>query len=127
MWIAMYNILDNAVKYSAPYTDVAVSCVGTDSGLHFEVLNRGGYIPHEDRGKILALYSRGRQQDPLNRRLGTGIGLAITERIIKAHHPDAQLDYRSKKGVSLSDAETRFWFDLPLQVQAIRKDRRGAG
>jgi signal transduction histidine kinase len=80
---ALVNVLDNAVKYSRPDTQIAVSAQATDDHIEIEVRDRGVGIATEDLPFIFDAFYRGRPADADAR--GTGLGLALTRRIVEAH------------------------------------------
>jgi two-component system sensor histidine kinase KdpD len=80
---AIFNVLENAVKFSAPGEPVSIDAHEVDEGLRVDVGDRGPGIPEEERARIFDMFfsvergDRGRQ--------GTGLGLAITQGMIGAH------------------------------------------
>lgn len=81
---ALWNLLDNAVKYSPQCQTVWVE-VGRDAGrVSITVRDQGLGIPaHEQRG-IFDKFVRGADSKAL-RIKGTGIGLAMVRHIVQAH------------------------------------------
>jgi two-component system sensor histidine kinase KdpD len=80
---AIFNVLENAVKFSPPREAVLIDAHDVDGGLRIDVCDRGPGIPEEERKRIFDMFfsvergDRGRQ--------GTGLGLAITQGMIGAH------------------------------------------
>jgi two-component system sensor histidine kinase KdpD len=80
---ALFNVLENAAKFSPPGEAVAVDARQIDGQLRIDVRDRGPGIPEEERRRIFDMFysvergDRGRQ--------GTGLGLAITQGMIGAH------------------------------------------
>jgi two-component system sensor histidine kinase KdpD len=81
---AIFNVLENAAKFSPPGEAVAIEARDTDEGqLRIDVRDFGPGIPEEERRRIFDMFfsvergDRGRQ--------GTGLGLAITQGMIGAH------------------------------------------
>jgi len=80
---AIFNVLENAVKFSPPGEAVSIDAHEIDDGLRIDVSDRGPGIPEEERKRIFDMFfsvergDRGRQ--------GTGLGLAITQGMIGAH------------------------------------------
>jgi two-component system sensor histidine kinase KdpD len=79
----MVNLLDNAAKYSAPKTAIAVRANGDGSGaVSIQVLDEGPGIPPEDLDRIFEKFYRVRLAD--YRPAGTGLGLAICDSFVRS-------------------------------------------
>ncbi|MQL51349.1 DUF4118 domain-containing protein [Desulfofundulus thermobenzoicus] len=78
----LVNLLDNALKYSEPGSEITIAARREGEELAVAVADRGQHIPEEDLGRIFDKFYR--LQSP---RLvsGTGLGLAICKGIIEAH------------------------------------------
>ena len=80
---ALFNVLENAARFSPPGVAVAVDARQIDGQLRIDVRDRGPGIPEDERRRIFDMFysvergDRGRQ--------GTGLGLAITQGMIGAH------------------------------------------
>jgi len=80
---ALFNVLENAAKFSPSGDAVAVDARVVDGSLRIDVRDRGPGIPEDERRRIFDMFysvergDRGRQ--------GTGLGLAITQGMIGAH------------------------------------------
>jgi two-component system, OmpR family, sensor histidine kinase SenX3 len=89
---AVYNLLDNAVKYSDPGGVVTIRAVvdPDDGGLRIEVTDTGIGIPMRDRERIFERFYR---VDKARARGtgGTGLGLAIVRNIARAHGGDVSV------------------------------------
>ena len=96
------NLLDNAVKNSAPETpiDIAVRTVGRE--VQVAVTDRGAGIPSDELARVFDKFVRGRATDTR----GTGLGLYICRRIIDAH--GGRIWAESEPG------GTKLTFSLPL-------------
>jgi signal transduction histidine kinase len=81
---AIWNLLDNAVKYSPECRTIWVDVEREGSGLAIRVRDRGVGIPAAERGKILCKFVRGTAAQTLGVK-GTGIGLAMVKHIAGAH------------------------------------------
>jgi two-component system sensor histidine kinase SenX3 len=96
---AIYNLLDNAVKYSdaGSAVDVRVS-VSTDGGrVAIDVEDRGVGIPTRDHERIFERFyrvDRGRSRDTG----GTGLGLAIVRHVASNHGGEVRLTSREGEG-----------------------------
>ncbi|MFC3815743.1 ATP-binding protein [Lysobacter sp. GCM10012299] len=81
---ALFNVLENAAKFSPPGAAITVRAQDTsDDQLRIDVGDRGPGIPEDERKRIFDMFysvergDRGRQ--------GTGLGLAICQGMIGAH------------------------------------------
>jgi len=81
---ALVNLVDNAVKYSDPESEVTVSAQSRYGELCFSVTDIGPGIPQEEQGRIFERFYR--IDKTRSRSLGgTGLGLAIVKHIALAH------------------------------------------
>jgi two-component system, NtrC family, sensor histidine kinase HydH len=71
------NLLDNAAQ-AAPATEVEARVYGDDRRLVFEVRDHGPGVPPEDRARIFEPFHTTRTR-------GTGLGLAVAQRIVEQH------------------------------------------
>ena len=81
---ALWNLLDNAVKYSpdARHVQVGVSCA--NGNVEVSVRDHGAGIAREDLGRVFTKFYRGSNAKTQGTR-GTGIGLAMVKEIVEAH------------------------------------------
>jgi heavy metal sensor kinase len=100
------NLVDNAIKYSPPNTDVTVSLYATGDEVQIVVGDRGPGIPPEQLEQIFERFYRvsGAQSRTVG---GAGIGLAISRWIAQAHGGDIRVE-------SDVGAGSRFIVVLPL-------------
>jgi two-component system, OmpR family, sensor kinase len=93
LFIAIQNLVANAVKFSAPGDTVEVRASEDDDGLLLEVADTGAGIPADEIGQVWQELARGRAARSLP---GTGIGLALV-RVIAARH-EGRVAIRSREG-----------------------------
>ncbi|MBI4927494.1 MAG: DUF4118 domain-containing protein, partial [Anaerolineae bacterium] len=79
---ALYNLLDNAAKYSPPGAEITVSAEISQEELIIRVADRGLGIPPEDIEKIFDKFYRVQRLDGVG---GTGLGLSICRGIVEVH------------------------------------------
>jgi len=92
---AVRNLLENAVKYSPAPPHVDVALARRNGHVCISVRDRGLGIPAHERARIFRKFQRGEQA--LVRGIkGTGIGLAMVEEIVTAHH--GRVDVESEAG-----------------------------
>ena len=103
---ALFNLLDNAVKYSEPGSVVEVSAHATAGELHVAVQDHGIGIPSRDLERIFERFYRvdkARSRDTG----GTGLGLSIVRHIARNHSGDVSV-------VSHEGEGSTFTIVLPL-------------
>lgn len=93
LFIAIQNLVANAVKFSAPGDTVEIRASEDDDALLLEVADTGAGIPADEIGQVWQELARGRAARSLP---GTGIGLALV-RVIAARH-GGQVAIRSREG-----------------------------
>lgn len=76
------NLLSNALKFSQPGTDVALSVQLFDKYLEVSVADQGAGIPKEELLHVFDRFYRGRHEPASE---GAGLGLAIAREIVEAH------------------------------------------
>jgi len=101
----MDNLISNAVKFSPAGSTVRVYAEQLDSEWRISVQDEGPGIPPEERELLFQDFSR-LSARPTGGERSTGLGLAITRRVIEAH--GGQIDVDSIPGQSAT-----FWFTLP--------------
>jgi two-component system sensor histidine kinase SenX3 len=104
---AVYNLLENAVKFS--YEGGTVECRGWCPGddVFISVRDKGIGIPARDLERIFERFYRvdhGRSRSTG----GTGLGLAIVRHVAQNHHGTVRVDSREGEGAT-------FTLQLPLQ------------
>ena len=81
---ALWNLLDNAVKYSPEHRTIWVDVERGDAQLIIKVRDRGLGIPRAEQEGIFDKFVRGASATAEGIR-GTGIGLAMVRHIVTAH------------------------------------------
>ncbi len=93
LFIAIQNLVSNAVKFSGPGDTAEVRASEDDDGLLLEVADTGVGIPADEIGQVWQELARGRAARSLP---GTGIGLALV-RVIATRH-GGKVAIRSREG-----------------------------
>ena len=78
----LYNLLDNAVKYSPEGFPIEISAKEIDGFVEIEVADFGMGIPKEDLERVFDKFYRVHRPDNV---AGSGLGLSIARGIIEAH------------------------------------------
>ncbi|MFP4443331.1 MAG: sensor histidine kinase [Spirochaetia bacterium] len=86
----LYNLLDNAVKFSPPGTGISLAIVPGDP-LKIDVRDRGPGISREDRGKLFSRFEPLSTQ-PTGGESSTGLGLYVAKELARMNGGD--LEYR---------------------------------
>ncbi|MCQ9636496.1 HAMP domain-containing histidine kinase [Chryseobacterium sp. WG23] len=97
LYLALYNIVENAVKYSHD-TPVVITLSEKDSCLNIEVNDQGKGIPAQDLAKITETFYRGKNVDNIK---GSGIGLSLSKSIFDHHNILMKIDSAVNMGTSV--------------------------
>lgn len=93
----LWNLLDNAVKYSPQCRTVWVNVERGPKYLSIHVRDRGLGIPPAEQREVFRKFVRGAAAKQ-ERIPGTGIGLAMVRHILSAHDGDIQLESQPGEG-----------------------------
>ena len=112
LYVLIFNIIENAVKYSFRKQHIRVRCTAVKESWDVAVTNVGLHIPDELRTSIFEPWTRGQLlTNPDSRRPGTGLGLAVCERILKAHDNSKSISFDS---TPFGDSSARTEFHIPI-------------
>ncbi len=117
------NLLSNAVKFNQPGGFVRIDIDVGEEDVEVRVTDNGIGIPAEAQDKI---FTRFYQYDGSSTRKygGTGIGLAISQDIMRLH--GSRITVQSREQTPEEPGETTFRFTLPLSM-ARKRSRGDAG
>lgn len=101
----IYNILDNAVKFAHPETQLDVSLFKQGAKAYISITDRGETIPQEELPAIFDRFHKSDRSRSLDRD-GVGLGLYIVKTILDQLGEDIWVRSR--------DGETEFRFSLTL-------------
>lgn len=85
--ILLRNLLDNALRYSPPQTEVSVRVARTAQGAMLQVQDQGPGIPAAERENVLRRFHRLEGSETA----GSGLGLSIAARIAQLHQAQLEL------------------------------------
>jgi two-component system phosphate regulon sensor histidine kinase PhoR len=116
--MALFNLLDNSVKYSGDKKEIYVQ-VGRSGGfVNLSVRDKGIGIPALELNKIFDKFYRG--ADPAIRRIrGSGIGLAITKHVAEIHEGEVLVESEPGKG-------STFTLRIPIRSWSAGSKPNGA-
>ena len=95
---ALLNLVSNAIKYSAPGSEVKLRAEVEGNGVVLEVWNPGPAIPPEELMRLFEPFYRRNEQEETSR--GWGLGLAFVKRIAEQHGGKAEAWSESGSGTS---------------------------
>ena len=101
----LINLIENAIKYSPQPADIKIRLTNRDKFLQLEVADQGYGIAKEEKKKIFSQFYRVGNEDT-RRTKGTGLGLYIVDRIVKAHKGKISVSDNQPKG-------TKFTISIP--------------
>jgi PAS domain S-box-containing protein len=90
---ALLNVVLNGVQAMAAGGELNIRAVRVDHEVQVEVHDQGDGIPPEVRDKIFNLYFT-------TKKMGTGIGLAMTYRVMQLHNGTVEFDSRPGQGTT---------------------------
>jgi two-component system, OmpR family, sensor histidine kinase SenX3 len=116
--IAVGNLVENAVAYSEPHTQVAVGVRAVQDRVEISVADQGVGIDESDLDRIFERFYR---VDPARSRAtgGTGLGLSIVKHVAASH--GGEVDVWSARG-----AGSTFTLRLPIHVATSETATREA-
>jgi signal transduction histidine kinase len=109
---ALWNLLDNAVKYSADSRRIELQAQRRDRFFVWSVKDYGIGIPASERSMVFHRFYRGNEAQRTGIR-GTGIGLAMVEQIARAHGGEVSV-------ISEPGAGSVFTFSIPVDTVECR-------
>ena len=110
---ALTQLLDNAIKYSAPDSPIEVGFESGDGRAVVSVRSHGAVIPPPDRERIFERFYRAHASE--DGPAGTGLGLSIVKRIAEAHQGRVWVESDPAQG-------TIFFLALPLARRGLAID-----
>ena len=99
------NLISNAIKYSPPGSTVSVAAVRKQGDWRISVRDEGPGIKPGERDMLFTEFAK-LSARPTGGESSTGLGLAITRRIVEAHGGRIGVDSEPGHGAT-------FWFTLP--------------
>jgi two-component system phosphate regulon sensor histidine kinase PhoR len=94
---AVWNLLENSAKYSAPGTPIRVVVTRAGKALHLDVTDEGVGIDPKDQQRIFGKFHRGDSATQSGIR-GVGIGLALVRLIAEGHGGTVRVESAPGRG-----------------------------
>ena len=98
---ALYNLLDNAVKYSHVHSEIRVSARRRDGEIELSVSDDGIGIAKEDLPRIFERFYRADKARSAEKVRGTGLGLAIVKHIAQLHGGRVEAESELERGTTI--------------------------
>ena len=116
----LFNLIENATKYTPPGTEIRVSARQNAEEVQLEVADRGPGIPPQNVQRLFEPFYRAK--GPESRPKGMGLGLAVAKGLVEAHGGRIWAENPPEGGA-------RFVFALPLSARepigAENQEREG--
>ena len=103
----LYNLLDNAAKYSPSGSHIEVSAKREPKRLVLAVSDQGRGLSTREKTKLFSPFQRLENERP-DRARGTGVGLVVCRRLVEAHGGEIWVESEKGKG-------STFFFSLPCE------------
>lgn len=100
----LWNLLDNAIKFTPPGGKIAVVSRWEDGQVVIEVRDTGMGIPEDELPKLFSEFRRLRSAGKIE---GTGLGLFIVKTIVEAHGGKVAAESQEGRGATFS-----LWFPI---------------
>ncbi|MHC1578156.1 MAG: MEDS domain-containing protein [Dehalococcoidia bacterium] len=116
----LYNLLDNAAKYSPQGSQIKVSVNSEPERLVIGVSNHGKGLSSAEQARIFGPFQR-LENSKVDRTRGAGLGLMVCRRLVEAHGGEIWVESKKGKG-------STFFFSLPYRkgTDTDRVSLRGA-
>ena len=98
LYIALYNLIENAAKFSDG-KPVEITVSERNAKLHLQIRDRGIGISKEDLLHIAEPFFRGQN---VSKTSGSGLGMAISKKILDIHHIDMDIRSEREEGTVIS-------------------------
>ncbi len=102
----LYNLMDNAVKFTPPHGEIALSLYPEGKKFYLAVRNTGKGIPEPEVGRIFERFYKTDKSRGENKK-GVGLGLYMVKNIIDAHGEDITVNSKEGSYAEFSFSLTR--------------------
>jgi K+-sensing histidine kinase KdpD len=111
----LINLIENALRYTPVESPIEISAFETDTSVTIEVADRGPGVPHGQEERIFEQFY---QSARTNADRGVGLGLTISNAILRAHGGRIWVEHRPGGGAA-------FRFELPREGAGPRVGEAG--
>jgi two-component system phosphate regulon sensor histidine kinase PhoR len=98
---ALYNLIDNAVKYSREHGEIRLMARQRDAEIVLSVTDNGIGISKEDLPRIFERFYRADKARSTESIRGTGLGLAIVKHVAQLHGGRVEAESEINKGTTI--------------------------
>lgn len=98
LFLALYNLVSNALKYSSAGDTIEIRGSERDGGVTIEVADTGRGIPESEHDNVWEELARGRTTLDVP---GSGLGLPFVRAIVERHTGSVQLSSRPGEGTAV--------------------------
>jgi signal transduction histidine kinase/CheY-like chemotaxis protein len=117
----MENLLSNAIKFTPEAGELTVSIVAASDHVFVTVADNGVGIAPADQKRVFEEFQQ--VGDPERQRAGTGLGLALTKRLVEAHDGEITLVSQVGKGSSFTVRLPAAPIIRPTAVETVDTDQ----
>jgi PAS domain S-box-containing protein len=107
----LFNLLDNAVKYSPPGSRIRISAKAGPEHLVIGVSDQGKGLSSSEQARVFGLFQRVGNNRP-DRPRGVGLGLMVCQRLVEAHGGEIWVESQPGRG-------STFFFTLPYHMNSV--------
>jgi PAS domain S-box-containing protein len=121
----LYNLVENAIKYSHEDRPVDVVVTGGHKRVRLQVVDRGIGIPGEELSSVFGRFSRASNARKLQI-AGTGFGLYLARQIVELHGGAISVQSTEGQGSTFTvDLPRRGapWHEAPLSIAVLERQR----
>ncbi len=102
------NLIDNALKYSAPSSTVTIRSLEKNGCVEIHVQDQGQGLSEQERANLFTKFYRAKN-DATQRVTGTGLGLYLTKFFVEAHKGAVGVESTPGNG-------STFWIRIPIDL-----------
>jgi len=101
MQMAIHNLLDNAVKFSDPGSEILLQLENNTGQILIKCVDQGIGIPITEQARIFHKFYRGQQASQMPG-TGTGLGLTIVKQVVEAHGGEIRVESAPGEGTTMT-------------------------
>ncbi|MDM7918918.1 MAG: HAMP domain-containing sensor histidine kinase, partial [Methanosarcina sp.] len=104
----LYNLMDNAIKFTPEGGHVTVDARIADAGAEITVMDTGIGISEEESRKVFQPFTQ-LENSEIRTQTGTGLGLSLVKKFVEMHEGRIWVESKSGEG-------SKFIFTIPLNL-----------